>query len=172
MDMSLSHKVDTTIFNKSINTLRGEYPGILKKALEEVGLRVVVDAVSLEPKAPIYDGFLTGAFTVTVTGEEPIKPGNYPKGGETGKETKQTLDHDQVAPIDTSGMQPFEVRIGNSMKYAAGLHEFPFRPGFWSEKRGGVGYKFLSSKLLNYGDKYKELLAGFIRKRMAGRLYL
>ena len=169
--MSLTYEVNTKQFEKTVKNLGNEMPDLIKDALKEVGLRIVVDAVTQAPKAPIHDGFLTGAFTVTVTGEEPVKPGAYPKGGETGKESKQTLDPDQIAPIDTSGMEKFELRVGNSMKYAARLHEYPFTPGEWSQRRGEVGYKFLSSKLINNGTKYKDLLAGFIRKRLNRRMF-
>jgi hypothetical protein len=170
--MSLSYKLNTKSFESGIKKLSGDIESVLKDSLEEVGLRVVVDAVQQSPKTPILDGFLTGAFTVTVTGRDPIKPREYPSGGATGKESKQTLDADLIAPIDTAGMEKYEVRIGNSMKYAARLHEYPFQPGFWSEKRGGVGYKFLSSKIYNNGVKYRDLLAGFIRKRLNRKLYL
>lgn len=172
MDMSLTVNVNTKQFEKGMKGINKDIPDIIKNALKEVGLRIVVDAVTQPPKAPILDGFLTGAFTVTVTGEEPVKPGAYPQGGETGKESKQTLDSDQIAPIDTSGMDKYELRVGNSMKYAARLHEYPFTPGEWSQRRGDVGYKFLSSKLINNGTKYRDLLAGFIRKRLNGRLFL
>lgn len=170
--MSLDVKVNMDSFKNSINAYAEAYPEVVKDSLEMVGQRIIVDAVTIAPKAPIFDGFLTGAFTSTVTGRDPVKSDNYPTGGETGSESKQTLDPNQIAEIDTSAMQPFELRVGNSMKYAAELHENPFTPGKWSQRRGQVGYKFLSSKLLTYGEKYKELLAGFIRKRLDKKVFL
>jgi len=169
--MSLNINVNLTAFNKSVKAYERALPKSIKPALEKTGLRIVADVIDLPPKAPVFDGFLTGAFSVTVKGENPIFPNTAPKGGDTGENSKKVLDADMIGPVDTSGMNKYELRIGNSMKYAARLHETNFKPGKWSQRRGGVGYKFLSSKLFNYGVKYRDLLADFIKDELQGRIF-
>ena len=169
--MRLNVKINTDLFNKSLKNYERSLPKSIKPALEKVGLRIIKDVITQPPKAPILDGFLTAAFTVSVTGEATISPLPLPKGGETGEKTKKTLDLDMVAPVDVSAMKKYELRIGNSMKYAARLHENPFTPGEWSDRRGGVGYKFISSKLYANGITYRDLLAKFIEQELGGKIY-
>ena len=169
--MSLQVKLNMKQFNKSIKAYEKALPESIKPALEKTGLRIIKDVVTLPPKAPILDGFLTAAFTVSVTDRSTISPLPLPKGGETGQQSKKTLDQDLIAPVDIAGMQKYEMRVGNSMKYAARLHDNPFQPGIWSERRGGVGYKFLSSKLFAYGVKYRDILASFIKQELGGKIY-
>ncbi|PJZ87931.1 hypothetical protein [Leptospira levettii] len=173
--MSLKIKLNDTAFKNSVKVYAKELNPVLKDALELTGMRVVKDIITLPPKAPILDGFLTGAFTVQVTDRDTVYPevggSTPPKGGETGKNSKRTLDPDQVAEVDKSGMEKYELRIGNYMKYAARLHENPFTAGEWSERRGNVGYKFITVKLYGYGEKYLQLFAEFVKQRLRGRMF-
>lgn len=173
--MSLEFKINDAFFKKSLLSYAEANEEVIKDALIKVGYRVVKDAVTLPPKAPILDGFLTGAFTVAVTDRDVIHPEiggkPYPTPGATVENSKQTLQADQISDPDTNGMKKFELRMGNSMKYAARWHENPFTPGPWSERRGNVGYKFISIKLYGYGEKYLQLLAEFIKDGMKGRLF-
>lgn len=173
--MSLEFKINDKFFKQSLISYSKENEKVIKDAFIKVGHRIVKDCVTLPPKAPILDGFLTGGFTVAVTDREISYPrigGNeYPTGGETGERTKRPLDPDLVSEPDTDGMKKFELRVGNSMKYARRLHENPFTPGPWSERRGNVGYKFISIKLYAYGEKYLNLLSEFIKDGMTGRLF-
>jgi len=162
----MSLNINTKIFEKSIKDYEKKIGHAIKDALYDVGLRIVSDAVTKPPKAPILDGFLTGAFWVSVTGREVQKPGQFPSPGDSGVNTKRRIADNLIAEIDTKNMEKFELRVGNAMIYARRLHENPFVPGEWSQKRGGVGYKFLSSKLTMFKDDYLQLLAGFVKKRM------
>lgn len=173
--MSIEFNFNDAAFKRSVSSYGKALPEETKIGMEKVGFRAVKDIVTLPPKSPKLDSFLDGAFTVSVTGRDTLFPGMngaaYPVGGETGINTKRTLDPDLVSPVDTSGMEKYELRIGNSMKYAARLHENPFNPGEWSERKGGVGYKFISIKLYGYGEKYLTLLASFIKDAMSGRMF-
>ena len=162
----MSLMIDTKIFENSIKNYEKKFSSAIKDSLYDVGLRIVVDAVTKPPKAPILDGFLTGSFWVAVTNREIMKPENFPSPGDVGKNTKRKLHDASLVDPDVSDMTKYELRVGNAMIYARRLHENPFIPGEWSEKRGGVGYKFLSSKLSMYRNEYLRLLAGFIKKRM------
>lgn len=174
--MSLEFKINDQFFKSSLLKFAVAEEEAIRESLEKVGYRIVKDAITLAPKAPILDGFLTGAFTVAVTKRDVIYPSfggkPYPKAGDTGENSKQPLDADQIGEVDLSGMKKFELRVGNSMKYAARWHENPFKPGIWSERRGNVGYKFISIKLYAYGDNYLKLLAEFIKDAMNGRLFV
>lgn len=169
--MSIEFKLNDEAFKKSLKSYHKELDPAIKESMELTGLRAVKDILTLPPKAPVYDGFLSGAFTVQVTNRKTVYPGSAPKGGETGQNSKRTLDPDQVGEVDDSGMQKYELRIGNYMKYAARLHENPFSPGPWSERRGNVGYKFISIKLYAYGEEYLKLFASFLKERMRGMLF-
>lgn len=169
--MSIELKLNDEAFKKSLKSYHKELDPAIKESMELTGLRAVKDILTLPPKAPVYDGFLSGAFTVQVTNRKTVYPGSAPKGGETGHNSKRTLDPDQVGEVDDSGMQKYELRIGNYMKYAARLHENPFSPGPWSERRGNVGYKFISIKLYAYGEEYLKLFASFLKERMRGMLF-
>jgi len=169
MSRSLNVKLNDKAFKQSIKSFQKAYPDVIKAALTQVGLRVVVQAVK---ESPLQDGFLIGAYTVSVTGEPTVKPNKFPNGGETGERSKQSLDPDQVAPVDESNMQKYELRVGNSMKYAARLNETSFTPGKWSSKKTGVKYKFLTDAILNHGKKWNDLLAEFIKKELKGKMFL
>ncbi|MDZ4726201.1 MAG: hypothetical protein SH817_08585 [Leptospira sp.] len=173
--MSLEFKINDQFFKSSLLKFATAEEKVIRESLEKVGYRIVKDAVTLAPKAPILDGFLTGAFTVAVTDRDTIYPAingkAYPKAGDTGENSKVTLKAEEIGEVDLTGMKKFELRVGNSMIYAARWHENPFTPGPWSERRGNVGYKFISIKLYGYGDQYLKLLAGFIKDAMNGRLF-
>lgn len=173
--MSLELKINDQFFKKSLLSYADANEKVIKEAMEKVGYRIVKDAITLPPKAPIFDGFLTGAFTVAVTDRDIIKPQiggkPYPTAGATGENSDEPLKAEDIADPDVSAMEKYELRVGNSMVYARRLHENPFKPGVWSERRGNVGYKFISIKLYAYGEKYLKLLAEFIKDGMNGRLF-
>jgi hypothetical protein len=186
-------KLNATAFNKSIQTYANEFPDMTKKALEQLAPRIIVDVVELPNKSPLLDGFLTAGFYWLTTNRKVEFNGKKPIGGEprpnaskkqmkskntkNTKKTKKTkkaekvLNANEIDVPNISGMEKIELRIGNVMKYSARLHENPFNPGEWSEKKGGVGYKFLSSKLESQATKYRDLFAEFFQK-VSRKLYL
>jgi len=164
-------KLNTTAFNKSIKTYANEFPDMTKRALERLAPRIIVDVVELPNKSPLLDGFLTAGFYWLTTERRVKFNGKKPTGGETGINSKKVLNANEIDVPNISGMEKIELRIGNVMKYSARLHENPFNPGEWSERKGGVGYKFLSSKLESQATKYRDLFAEFFQK-VSRKLYL
>lgn len=116
-----------------------------ERALYIIGSRIVEDTIIKEPRPPIKTGDLRSSYSIEINGKL-IEKGN-------------SIDENMVEFSKKDNL----LRVSFNTIYAAKWHEKPFKPGRISQQDGGVGNKYLSSKIENYKEDYFKLFADLIK---------
>jgi hypothetical protein len=135
-------------------------PDAAEKGMFEAISELKNDADNVTPKTPHDEGNLRGDYTIVLEGitESKIvehsegKNPNHHKGGSK--------------PAERFGAKDIITKLILRMPYAAKWHEAVNKKVNWSE--GGVGPKYLETKMMMFMKKYFGIVASRIKKATGG----
>lgn len=114
------------------------------------------DADTVQPKTPHLEGNLRGDYTMILEGitqSKVVEVGSKNKGGSK--------------PAERYGAKNIIAKLIFRMPYAAKWHEAVNKKVNWSE--GGVGPKYVESKLMMFRKKYMSIVAWAIAAATSGQ---
>ncbi len=133
-----------------IGELQADFDKKAKKAVQNVALRLLSDAINEVPRPPIHTGNLRASGFVAFENEVLINPRN----GQT---------------VESLGLGKYTAQVGFSAPYAARQHERysgDYKGGSGAKsletrkrENRGSGSKFLSDKALMFRDRYEKIAA-------------
>jgi len=131
-------------------------PAAAEQGLFEAISELKNDADNVKPKTPHLEGNLRGDYTLILEGITQSKV--VEKSGGKGK------DHAKGGagkPAERFGAKDIITKLIFRMPYAAKWHEAINKKVNWSE--GGVGPKYLESKMMMFMKKYMGMVADRVR---------